>query len=900
MLRTKRFRKKLLVHLQLLPLLAIMAVGTFTFANNLFFFTASATYIEGLITQDTIWTLTDSPFVVSKKITVCPGATLTIEPGVEVRFGGDFSLIVEGSLSVIGAKNDTVTFTSNKDQPEAGDWDTIKFNGTEPSTLVYCVVQYAKNGITIENGNVKIENSEISTNSQNGITIVDSTAEVKNNEIANNRESGICVTGDNQVTIQNNTISSNKNAILLTGDSTTGVHITENIVMSNTQSGIQLDADDCSNIVILNNILSANNKGFYVSGQANTYITKNSISYNTIGIFYSGVQDYKEPQDHEAHWNDIYENEMGIDVSSNPNITLAVHAEYNYWGDESGPYHTSLNPTGKGNPVGGDGVNLDFIFFLTAPIGYINERPTARLLTDKKVVSPNQIVTFIATTSSDDRQVDQYCYDFGDGHNSGWTTLSIFVHEYSSTGTFNATLKVMDDFGVISDNIVTVRINCQALTPLDDSLTLGSFVVGSGEQVSIIVHAASGTSPIENANITLFSIIGGIFEPSSGLTNSTGDFTATFSAPNVTQITNVRITATVSKADYADGSDYKYLMVLPPLLVEVTTHPDRIKSEAISNVAVHVTYSGAPVSDATIVMSSDGRGSFDREIGTTNENGDCVFIFTAPHTARHLNVTITATASKSGYIDGEGQTKIAIEQALLVQVVANPVSINSEVTSNVTVHVTYELNPIPNAMVAVSSDKGGSFISVHGTTNANGECVFTFTSPKVTTPTNITISATATRTDYANGKNQTTITVSPGRLSAQVVANPSTVESEATSTVTVHVTCNTKPVTDAVVTVSSEAGGTFSFTIGTTNINGDCTFAFTAPHTTTHLDLTITATASKSGYIDGQGQTKIIVNPAPPGLPLTIIFMVAAVAIVISIVLVLIKLRIILISLKEV
>ena len=882
------------MHLKLLPLLVVITVGTFTFANSLFFFTASATYIEGLITQDTIWTLTDSPFVMSKNVIVYPDATLTIERGVEIRFGGNFSLIVNGRLIADGTQDKMITFISNKDQTEAGDWNTIKFSGTEPSMLAYCIVQYATNGITIESGNVEIENCEISINSRNGIIIVGSTAEVKNSEIANNRESGIHVTGDNQVTIQNNTVSSNANGIVLTGDSTTGVHITENIVMSNTQSGIQLNADDYSDVVILNNILSANNNGFYVSGQASTYISNNFISYNTIGIFYG------QARDHEAHWNDIYGNELGMDVLSNENTTVTINAEYNYWGDESGPHHISLNPTGKGNPVGGDGVNLDFIFFLTAPIGYINERPTARLLTDKKVVSPNQIVTFIATTSSDDRQVDQYFYDFGDGENSGWTTLSIFVHEYSSTGTYNATLKVMDDFSVTSNNAATVSITCQALTSPDVSLTPSSFEVGSGRQISITVHVTIGTLPIENADIILFSIIGGSFVPSSGLTNSTGHFTATFSAPNVTQITNVRITATASKAEYADGSDYKYLMALPPLLVQVTAHPDRIKSEATSNVAVHVTYSGAPVSDATIIMSSDEGRRFDQEIGTTDENGDCTFVFTAPHTATHLNVTITATATKSGYIDGQGQTKITVEQALLVQVVANPVSMNSEMTSNVTVRVTYELNPIPNATVTVSSDKGGSFISVHGTTDANGECVFTFTSPRVTTPTNITITATATRTGYADGKNQTTITVNLGKLFAQVAANPSIVESEATSTMTVHVTCNTKPVANAVVTVSSEGSGTFSFTISNTDMNGDCTFVFTTPHTTTHLDVTITATATKSGYTDGQGQTKITVNPAPSGLPLTIIFMVAAVVIVIAVVLVLIKLRIIVINLKEV
>jgi len=178
MLETRRFDGKLLAwtrreiwkltkpRLRLILLLTIM-ITTFTFTHSSLFSPVKATYIEGLITQDTIWTLTDSPFVVSKNVSVCQSATLTIEPGVEVRFGGDFSINVEGRLQVIGEADNVVTFTSNNDPPAAGDWNTIKFNGTEQTTLAYCVLKHAKDAITIEGGWVNIENCQIGTNSQN-------------------------------------------------------------------------------------------------------------------------------------------------------------------------------------------------------------------------------------------------------------------------------------------------------------------------------------------------------------------------------------------------------------------------------------------------------------------------------------------------------------------------------------------------------------------------------------------------------------------------------------------------------------------------------------------------------------------------------------------------------------
>jgi hypothetical protein len=442
-----------------------------------------------------------------------------------------------------------------------------------------------------------------------------------------------------------------------------------------------------------------------------------------------------------------------------------VDAEYNYWGDESGPYHTSLNPFGKGNPAGGDGKNLDFIPFLTAPIGYINERPTAKLLTDKTLVRPDQTVMFIATTSSDDRRVDQYFFNFGDGENSGWTTLSIFVHRYSSLGTYVADLTVMDDFGVTSTEVANVTISVQDLPSLDVSLTTTSHSASSEEQISTTVHATNGTSPAENANVTVFSIVGGSITPSSGFTNSTGYFTATFTAPKVIQITNVRIVATASKSGYADGSDYKYIEVLPPLSVQIAADPTVVKSEGTSNIKAHILYSGDPVPGAAVKISSDGVGNFSTIAETSDLNGDCTFVFTVPQTATWLNITIEATATKIGYVEGRGQTLLTVEpRILVVEVAANPNTINSEGTSQVTAHVTYDGTPVSDAMVTLSSESGGSFSSVNGTTNSDGDATFTFTAPQTTTPINATIMATAAKTGFVNGQDQVEIGVNPGTI----------------------------------------------------------------------------------------------------------------------------------------
>jgi parallel beta-helix repeat protein len=742
----------------LILLLLLIILGTFTFAKTPFSVMASTTYVEGPITEDTVWTLTDSPFVVSNEISVDPYVTLTIEPGVEVRFGGDFSLIVQGSLYASGTENRNITFTSNKDDPRAGDWNTIEFKGTSLSTLKHCVVQYAQHAITINGSMVTIDNCEI----------------------ANNFESGIYVTGDNQATIENNEISSNENGILLTGDLAKGITVKENIIVSNTGSGIKLDADGYidvviqnnilsanhygfhisggGSIVIQNNILSANHYGFHISGGGSTYITKNSISYNNVGIFYA------EGKSHVAYYNDIYGNELGMDVSS----SAAVCAEYNYWGNESGPYHVSLNPAGEGDPVGGDGVNLDFIFFLTAPIGYINERPEARLLTDKTLVRPNQAVTFIATTSSDDGRVDKFLFNFGDGTSRGWTTLSIVGHEYASTGTYNASVTVMDDFGVTSTNDAIETMSVQNLNPLQVTITPDYRTARCDEEVPITVNVTYTTGAMENADVTLFALSGGNLTHSSGITDANGSFTTTFIAPNVTQVTNVRITATASKSGYADGSHHMYVTVLQwikpkVLVVELAATPTVVNTEETSDVVVHVTYDGTPIPGVNVTMSS-AYGAFSPETRTTNINGRADFVFAAPQTTTQLNINVTATATKADYADGEGQLELTINPTPLdIQASADPLIVESEAGSTLTVRVTCDATPVAEAVVAVSSDGGGHFSADTGTTDSDGMCVFTFTAPQTSTQLFVNITITATKIGYFEAESRITVTVNPRR-----------------------------------------------------------------------------------------------------------------------------------------
>ncbi|NRA57990.1 MAG: right-handed parallel beta-helix repeat-containing protein [Phycisphaerales bacterium] len=53
------------------------------------------TDVGGIIDQDTVWTLAESPYIATQDVEVVEGAVLTIEPGVEVAFEADTALNAE-------------------------------------------------------------------------------------------------------------------------------------------------------------------------------------------------------------------------------------------------------------------------------------------------------------------------------------------------------------------------------------------------------------------------------------------------------------------------------------------------------------------------------------------------------------------------------------------------------------------------------------------------------------------------------------------------------------------------------------------------------------------------------------------------------------------------------------
>ena len=90
---------------------AVLLVATSAYAQ---------TNVDGNISTNTTWTLSGSPYIVISPVIVEEGVTLTIEPGVIVRFNRNpwdsigyesGYLRVRGYLVALGTETDSIIFT---------------------------------------------------------------------------------------------------------------------------------------------------------------------------------------------------------------------------------------------------------------------------------------------------------------------------------------------------------------------------------------------------------------------------------------------------------------------------------------------------------------------------------------------------------------------------------------------------------------------------------------------------------------------------------------------------------------------------------------------------------------------------------------------------------------------
>ncbi|RIK42529.1 MAG: hypothetical protein DCC55_08470 [Chloroflexi bacterium] len=110
------------------------------------------TIISGDITTDTTWTGAGSPYEVTAPVNVLAGVTLTVQPGVMVRFNNSAGLVVRGRLLAVGTAAAPIVFTGVSATP--GGWRGIQIIGTADAPLAGSLFDY----VTVEYGGLAVSN----------------------------------------------------------------------------------------------------------------------------------------------------------------------------------------------------------------------------------------------------------------------------------------------------------------------------------------------------------------------------------------------------------------------------------------------------------------------------------------------------------------------------------------------------------------------------------------------------------------------------------------------------------------------------------------------------------------------------------------------------------------------
>jgi hypothetical protein len=165
----------------------------------------------GTISSNATWNMTDTGYFIINNVSVGVGATLTVNPGVVVKFQDGRGLFVQGSLRVLGHADSKVFFTSKRDDtvkgdtnndgatlPGAGNWSRIEFQDSSNDTnslIDYAVIRYGGGccyygGITLVSASPTIRNTTVTNNQNYGIYANNSTPTLGCNDIYSNGSYG--------------------------------------------------------------------------------------------------------------------------------------------------------------------------------------------------------------------------------------------------------------------------------------------------------------------------------------------------------------------------------------------------------------------------------------------------------------------------------------------------------------------------------------------------------------------------------------------------------------------------------------------------------------------------------------------------------------------------------------
>jgi hypothetical protein len=171
--------------------------------------------VQGTITKDTLFA---EDIKLVGQVTIAPGVTVTLSPGITI-YGADRSsrLLVKGAL-IANAPDEAnrILFTSDNETPAAGDWGYIHFTEGSTGSLQYVTVEYGGDdnctssgsnsfGVSCRAGLASTSLMIESSPTLNHV-LVKGSADITHNYSYNSQAVGLWIRGEGAPSIQNSVI----------------------------------------------------------------------------------------------------------------------------------------------------------------------------------------------------------------------------------------------------------------------------------------------------------------------------------------------------------------------------------------------------------------------------------------------------------------------------------------------------------------------------------------------------------------------------------------------------------------------------------------------------------------------------------------------------------------------
>lgn len=239
-----------------------------------------------LITNTT-WTVANSPYYIEGFVNINNNVTLSIEPGVSVRFNGYYGIDVYGILNASGTPTNRIEFRANRSVPRERYWRCIRFRDYCPemkSVINYVNVSSGNDGISIMKSPQRINNTIFETN-QRGVYIRESNGSIIENCINIDTSHGYYIEDSENITLRNLTVqTSSGNGLEIRDSKNLDVSLINSTLCDN--CGIYLG--EITNISLYDSIIYNNEKvGLLISETDNSTFSNISL-YNNDGNFILG------------------------------------------------------------------------------------------------------------------------------------------------------------------------------------------------------------------------------------------------------------------------------------------------------------------------------------------------------------------------------------------------------------------------------------------------------------------------------------------------------------------------------------------------------------------------------------------------------------------------------------